>query len=63
MEWKDLKNFTNNIYGKWYAGGVAFMAFSSENGKILGMVSVHNELLLGKKSLQVYGWTFFKKFC
>ena len=39
------------------------MAFSSENGKILGMVSVHNELLLGKKSLQVYGWTFFKKFC
>lgn len=45
-----------------YAGAGAFMAFFSENAKILGMVSVHDELRLGKKLLQGYDCTFFKSF-
>ena len=45
-----------------YVGAGAFMAFFSENAKILGMVSVHDELRLGKKLLQGYDCTFFKSF-
>ena len=44
------------------AGAGAFMAFFSENAKILDMASVHNELLLGKKLLQGYDCTFLKSF-
>ena len=45
-----------------YTGAGGFMAFSSENAKILDMVSVHSELLLGNKLLQGYDCTFLKNF-
>ena len=45
-----------------YTGASGFMAFSSDNAKILGMVPVHNELLLGKNLLQGYDCIFFQNF-
>ena len=45
-----------------YTGAGGFMAFSSENANILGMVSVYNELLLGKNLVQACDCTLFKNF-
>lgn len=45
-----------------YTSAGGFMAFSGENIKILGIVSVYNELLLGKNLLQEYNCTLFKNF-
>ena len=45
-----------------YTGAGGFMAFSSDNAKILGLVPVHNELLLGKNLLQGYHCTFLNNF-
>ena len=42
-----------------YTGAGGFMAFFRDNAKILGMIPVHNELLLGKNLLQGYDCIFF----
>ena len=45
-----------------YTGAGGFTAFSTENAKILGVVPVHNEIVLGNNLLQGYDCEFFKNF-